>query len=149
VPQQKGKRKTIDDHISDYEKVAGEHGGVAPLDVWFTRHNRSGLLWIKKRNPERFAHVEQTSERGKKREHLADYERLASEHGGAAPHDNRLVALGYHGLVRTKRRHPEQFAHIPQIAVKHGGCQLVGFRGGTKTQRKALYKKAGIPYTEL
>jgi hypothetical protein len=49
--------KTIEERITDAEKLARDHDGVLPSRKWLMENGYSGLATVIWRCPERFAHI--------------------------------------------------------------------------------------------
>jgi hypothetical protein len=104
--------KTVEEHIADAEKLARDHDGVLPNQIWLRGNGYGGLMGAIQRYPERFAHIKQKSLKGKTiEEHVSDAENLAKEHNGL-PSQRWLNKNGYSGLAVAIYKHPERFVHI-------------------------------------
>ena len=108
--------RTVEDHLQTARTLARKYKGVLPRRIWLVKNGYSRLASCMTKHPERFKDIRQDSGAGTAfPEHVLVAEQLAKKNGGVLQNVKWLVSHGYSRLNYHMKRHPEAFAHIPQV----------------------------------
>ena len=105
---------TIDYHVAEAERLTQENGGKLPNVKWLRNNGYTNIGVCMRKNPDRFAHLEQKRLKVSAEEHVKVAEALAREHGGILPNPYWLEQNGFLALGVAIRNNPYLFTHIPQ-----------------------------------
>ncbi len=108
--------KSIEDHLSDAQKLSDAHGGTLPCVNWLIQNGKNGLYAMTQKHPDRFAHFKQQKKFKYLAEHICDAGELVVKHGGV-PNSAWLVKNGFNGLDQIMRKKPQSFNHFRRVSL--------------------------------